>query len=298
MGRKYREETMLNMLICWIALLLPVSAHAQPTELPAAIVDAPWLANHLGGPQLVVVDTRLTEDYLFGHVKGAVNIPYSKLFAAGRLIPGIKEIREIIASAGIDSASRVVIYDNGEFIWAARAFWLLQTFGVEKVALLDVGYGNWPKGQLPESEQPPQVKRSNFVPRMDSRRLETKLGTRLAIDNKTRSIIDGRSAAEYRGEESKAKRFGHIPGALHYAWSDNYTQAPGGNRLRPLSELAPVYAGLPRSKDYVLYCNGGAQSALNYVMMQALGYKVSVYDGSWFEWGNDPDTPVQGPSDR
>jgi thiosulfate/3-mercaptopyruvate sulfurtransferase len=289
---------MFRLLICCIALLLPLSGFARNVELPAAIIDTEWLSRNLGAANLVVVDARLAEDYLFGHVKGAVNIPYSKLFAEGKLIPGVKEIREIIATAGIDKTNRVVIYDNGEFIWAARAFWLLQTFGVEKVALLDVGFGNWPKALLPESDQPPQVKRSNFVPRMDSRRLETKLGTRLAIDSKTRIIIDGRSAAEYRGDESKAKRFGHIPGALHYAWSDNYTQAPGGNRLRPLSEMAPIYAGLPREKDYVLYCNGGAQSALNYVMMQALGYKASVYDGSWFEWGNDPETPVARSSSR
>lgn len=284
---------MIRMLICCIALWLPFCAVARNAELPAAIVDAPWLAGQLGATNLVVVDTRLAEDYGFGHIKGAVNIPYSKLFAEGYLIPGIKEIRELIATAGIDNTSRVVIYDNGEFIWAARAFWLLQTFGVDRVALLDVGYGNWTKGLLPESDKPPQVKRGNFVLRMDKKRLDTKLSTRLAIGTPQRAIIDGRSVAEYRGDESQAKRFGHIPGALHYAWSDNYTQAPSGNRLRPLAEMATIYKGLPRERDYVLYCNGGAQSALNYVVMQALGYKVSVYDGSWFEWGNDPETPIE-----
>lgn len=281
-----------------IALMLSFSVNARPVELPSAIVDVPWLASHLGGENLIVVDTRLSEDYLFGHIKGAVNLPYSKLFAEGYLVPGVKEIRDIVSSAGISSTSRVVIYDNGDFIWAARAFWLLQTFGVEKVALLDVGCGNWKKGQLPTANSPPTIKRSQFVPRMDSRRLETKLGTRLAINSKTRTIIDGRSMAEYRGEESQAKRFGHIPSALHYSWSNNYTEAPSGNKLRPLSEMAPVYSGLPRDREYVLYCNGGAQAALNYVMMQALGYKVTVYDGSWFEWGNDPETPVTRPAKR
>lgn len=289
---------MVRILMCWFALLLPISSMARSAEASAALVDAHWLAGNLGAANLVVVDARLVDDYRLGHVKGAVNIPYSKLFVDGHLIPGVKEIREIVSAAGIGNSSRVVIYDNGEFIWAARAFWLLQTFGVTDVSMLDVGFGNWPKGKLPESDKPPEVKRGSFVLRMDSRRLETKLSTRLAIDSKSRAIIDGRSLAEYRGEESKAKRFGHIPGALHYSWSANYTQAPGGNRLRPLTELAPVYVGLQRDREYVLYCNGGAQSALNYVMLQALGYKVSVYDGSWFEWGNDPQTPVYLPPPR
>lgn len=289
---------MIRILVCCIALLMPLSGAAQKPGLPAAIVDAQWLARNLGAPNLIIVDTRLPEDYLLGHVKGAVNIPYSKLFAEGYLIPGIKEIRETIASAGIGNTSRVIVYDNGEFIWAARAFWLLETFGVANVALLDVGYGNWPKGLLPEANKPPQVRRGNFVPRIDNRRLETKLGTRLAIASKSRTIIDGRSEAEYLGKESQAKRFGHIPTALHYSWANNYIQTPEGNRLRPLTEMAPVYAGLSRDRDYVLYCNGGAQSALNYVVMQALGYKVSVYDGSWFEWGNDPEVPVTLPAPR
>ncbi|MDP1652593.1 MAG: sulfurtransferase [Rhodocyclaceae bacterium] len=288
---------MIRLIICCIALLLPLSGIAQKPGLPGAIVDAQWLARNLDAPNLVVLDTRKTEEYQAGHVKGAVSIPaYQKLFAAGYLIPGIKEIREIVAAAGIGNASRVVIYDNGEFIWAARAYWLLETFGVANVALLDVGYGDWPQGLLPESTAAPQIKRSNFVPRFDKRRLETKLSTRLAMTNPGRVIIDGRSAAEYRGEKSKAKRFGYIPDAMNLPWSDNLARTEDSDRLRPLGELKSIYARLPRDKDYLLYCNGGAQAALNYVVMQALGYKVSVYDGSWFEWGSDPELPITGPS--
>ncbi|PTD97271.1 sulfurtransferase [Pseudothauera lacus] len=272
------------------------SAHA--VELPGAIVGADWLARNLGAPGLVVVDARLAEDYELGHIAGAVNIPYSKLFADGYLIPGLGEIRELISAAGIGNHSKVVVYDDGEFIWAARAYWLLETFGVEDVALLDVGFGNWAAGVLPESFDAPVVKRSSFVPSIDHRRLQTKLGTLVAIDDPRRVIIDGRSAAEYRGEESLASRYGHVPSAVHYSWSNNYVRTPSGNRMRPLNELAPLYGALERDKPVIVYCNGGAHSALNYIVLQALGYQVSVYDGSWFEWGNDGTLPIVNPSAR
>ena len=276
------------------SLLFIFAAHATPETPP--IVDVNWLSAQLHQQDLIIVDARLADDYELGHIAGAVNIPYTQAFIGGYMMPTINDVREMFSAAGLTHQHRIVVYDDGEFIWAARIYWLLETFGHNKVSLLNVGYGNWPADTLPESVQAPAIQRSNFVPAVDHRRLETKLSTRLALNSPSHLIMDGRSAAEYLGEESQAKRYGHIPGAQNAPWSDNYVQSGTGNQMRPLHELAGLYEGLEPNKDIIVYCNGGAQSALNYIVLQALGYNVSVYDGSWFEWGNDEQVPIHNPS--
>jgi len=289
-------KLLLMRLACMLFVLSAFSSVAQSHDSMPPIVDVAWLAQNMATQDLVLVDVRLATDYELEHVEGAVNIPYPELFAEGYLIPGLDKLRELFSAAGIDSRSRILVYDDGSFIWAARAYWLFETFGQASVSMLDVGYGGWDADALPVTDAATQPVRSEYVPTVDHRRLETKLSTRFAIDNDQRVIMDGRSADEYMGKESSALRFGHIPSAIHSSWVNNYTPSPQGNRMRPLSELAQVYEGFDREREIVVYCNGGAQSALNYVVLQALGYKASVYDGSWFEWGNDPNVPIFNPS--
>lgn len=135
--------------------------------------------------------------------------------------------------------------------------------------------------------------KQNFIPRIDNSKLETKLGTLLAIKKKT--IIDGRKSAHYLGKESNAKRFGHIPTAQNYPCTQNYQVTESGNKMRDLKDLKPLYKNLPKDKEIILYCDGGAEAALNYIVLQELGYKAAVYDGSWIEWGNDDQVPIQNP---
>lgn len=286
-----RSRTACMLLV--LSALVPV---AQAGNAMAPIADVAWLTKNLEAPDLLLVDVRLKEDFALEHIKGAVSIPYPELFAEGHLIPGLDRLRELFSAAGIDNRSRGLIYDDGSFIWAARAYWLFETLGQTNVSMLGVGYGNWEPGTVPVTDAATEVARGHFVPTVDHRRLETKLSTRLAIDNDRRLIMDGRSWDEYMGKDSRAIRFGHIPSAIHSSWANNYVESPQGNLMRSLPELAQVYEGIDPEREIVVYCNGGAQSALNYVVLQALGYQVSVYDGSWFEWGNDLNVPIVNPS--
>jgi len=266
----------------------------KSADMPA-IVPVYWLKKEMNNPHLVIVDLRDEKAYGAGHIKHAVNIPALQgLFDEKFFMPKLDYLTKMFSKAGIDSSSLVVAYDGGDFIWAARFYWILEVLGHNNVGILKVGYGHPDLAVIATSTEPYIPKETSFVPRVDSSKVQTKLSTLLAIDKKT--IIDGRKVEAYEGKESSAKRFGHIPTAKNYACTHNYHVTKGGNEMRDLSELASLYKDLPKDKEIILYCDGGAEAALNYIVLQELGFHASVYDGSWLEWGNDNNTPVENPS--
>ncbi len=269
-------------------------------EAIPAIVSLEWLKENRNNPKVVIVDLQPKEKYLKGHIKGAVNIPGQPdaqlLFDSKLFMPKLNLIQNTLSDAGINKESLVVVYDSGAFMWAARLYWILEFLGHENVGILQVGYGGWEKGEILTSTSNFEAQRKEFIPRIDNAKIKTKLDTLLAIGKKT--IIDGRVHTHYTGEKSLAQRYGHIPTAQNYACTNNYEVTARGNKMRDLKELKSVYKDLPKDKEIILYCDGGAEAALNYIVLQELGYKASVYDGSWLEWGNDSALPISNPSKK
>lgn len=283
-----------KLFLVFLVLSLSQNLVASEKKVPA-IVDSQWLKLQLSNPNIVIIDLRTNEEFKKGHIENAVNIyAYKNLFAENYMMPGLYELRKLFSEAGIDSSKHVIAYDDGSFIWAARLYWILETLGHTNVSILNIGYNHKDITTLPISTQAKIPTKKEFIPRIDDSKLQTKLGTLVAIGNKT--IIDGRKETHYIGKESLASRHGHIPTAKNYACTQNYQVTSSGNQMKELSQMAVVYKDIPKDKEIILYCDGGAESALNYIVLQELGYKASVYDGSWVEWGNDNIVPIENPS--
>lgn len=260
------------------------------------LVDVPWLKQHLNDKDLIVVDVRLEKDYLEGHIPGAVSIPVASTYnlsGATDRVGGLYQIQKVFSQAGIKRDSTIVIYGDSSYVSAGRVFWVFEVYGHKRVKLLNGGFPGWSNnGDLPVSKELTAVQAHEYVPSVDPDRLVTRLGMRLAIDEDDSYIIDTRPIEEYEGVSSRAKRFGHIPGAISISTENNYIEVDDINMLKPVSELRQLYAGAAGKKVYT-YCNKGTSSSLTYVIIRQLGYDAAHYDGSWYDWSNDPKLPIE-----
>lgn len=279
-----------RVIIAATLLLLLISFNSQ-----GRLVDIDWLQQHKDNNNTLILDVRKSQDYLEGHVPGAVNLPVDITFSQKDdmgFVGSPTQIRTILGNHGINNDTFVVIYDKGHFFDASRMLWVLKVYGHKKVALLDGGFSAWKKANKTVSTEVVNPEPTQFIPTLDPQHLTTLFSTRLATENPNIQLIDVRKIEEYTGEKSKSARFGHLPNALSFPSELNYEKRDGITLLKDKAQLAHIYSGLDKSKPVVAYCNKGKESAITYFVLTELGYQVSVYDGGWIEWGNQQQLPI------
>ena len=278
-----------------------LSAYAHPERL----VTTSWLAEHLGEPGLVVVES--DEDVLLyetGHIPGAVKVdwhtelndPVTRDYVDGA------RFAELMRDKGISRDSTVVIYGDKNNWWAAYALWVFTLFGHEDVRLLDGGRTAWVGEGRPMTTDKPDPEPADYpeVERDDSRIRAFREDVLAHLGG---PLIDVRSPGEFSGEllhmpdypQEGALRGGHIPGAANVPWA---RAAAEDGTFRTRSELDALYggeAGLSPDDDVVVYCRIGERSSHTwFVLTHLLGYgSVRNYDGSWTEWGNTVRAPIE-----
>ena len=268
---------------------------------PDYVVEVDWLRVNRSNTQLLIIDVRDSDAYAAGHIAGAVNVPVNKTFTNEKshsMVAPISAIQTIFTNAGISSDSDIVLYDGGQYVDAAREFWVLEVYGHKHVSILNGGFKFWQKIGYEISQSIPNLPVGQFIPTIVPEILSTKFTTRLAINDASKQLIDVRTPEEYEGLKSKTSRYGHIPTAINMPVSINYTSVDGINRIRPIADLKNIYHNIDADKKIITYCNKGKDSALTYFVLKRLGYNVSAYDGSWFEWSNDFDLPVISPVNK
>lgn len=252
-----------------------------------------------GARRPLVLDLRPPEAYVAGHIPGAIHLDLWGVSLIDTdpapLNAFMWMIEHVLASHGVTSATPVVVYDDQSGIRAARAFWFLEYFGHPAVRLLDGGFTAWTAGGLEITRDAAPPPKSEWTGAREERTIATWRDVRAALEKPGVVILDTRTDGEYCGTTVRARRGGAIPGAVHIEWTRNLT--PQGD-FKPASELKQMYedAGVTPDREVITYCQGGYRAAHSYLALRLLGYaKVRTYVGSWKEWGDREELPVEVP---
>ena len=263
-------------------------------------VESPYSGHHVvvelteisEKDDFVFVDLRRSEDFLQGHIPGAVNINRSEFqrrdLPYGGMALSADSMALLLSIKGITANDHLVLYDDKGGVEASRLWWILRMYGHEKVCLLNGGIHVWEE----ELEVGPSQKRATPF----AFKGETMDNTLVGYEefeswrlNEGVKVLDCRSADEFNGEYIKKGAFlaGHVEGAKNICYSNTLSSPDSNMKMKSPEELKAVYSEFFQPEDTILvYCQSGVRSAHTLmVLKEILGYKhVYNYDGSWIEW--------------
>jgi len=276
--------------------------------MQSPLVSPDWLNNQLQNPNLIVLDASV-EKAITGEpldpqrkfISGAIKFDLENVFSdlsssQPNTIPQIKEFTEQVGDLGINNDSVVVIYDSRGMYSSPRAWWIFRTMGHKQVYVLDGGLEAWLQHDYPiQAELSAAMGGESYCADFQTDKLRSAKQVLKSTSDQQVAIIDVRSAARFAGtapEPREGLRSGRIPSSFNLP----YANVLQDGAFLPEKELRKVFAdhGIEPKQQAVFSCGSGMTACIVMLAAELIGWQnLSVYDGSWTEWGMDAELPIE-----
>ena len=273
---------------------------------PEYLVDTEWVAAHLEDPKVRIIES--DEDpllYAIGHIPGAVQVDWFSTLQhpLRRDFLTRENFEEVASRLGIRNDTTIVFYGDKSNWFACYALWLFQYYGHQNVRIMNGGRLKWEQEGRPLVKEVPSYPATKYRAKRADKNIRAFRDQVRKQSRAGKPLVDVRSPKEYPGElismpnypQEGATRGGHIPGAVSIPWAQAVNEADA--TFKSPKELRALYEGkgIRPDEEVIAYCRIDERSSLTwFVLKYLLGYpRVKNYDGSWTEWGNLVDAPIE-----
>jgi thiosulfate/3-mercaptopyruvate sulfurtransferase len=274
---------------------------------PHVLVDTQWVEDHVNdnNVRIAEVDYDPKANYHLGHIPNAALFDWKKDIndPLNRNIVSRDDCTGLLQKAGINNDTILVLYGDFNNWFAAFAFWVFKYYGYKDIRLMNGGRKKWLEEDRPISKESPNFSKGNFQAAEPDESIRVYLDyVRNSVMSQQGTLVDVRSPAEFTGQitappeypTEHAQRGGHIPSAQNIPWGQAVNE---DGTFKSVEDLKKLYEpkGITPEKEVITYCRIGERSSHTwFVLKYLLGYlNVKNYDGSWTEWGNMINNPIE-----